>query len=102
MTLHDFYWSTDREVFNWIQGHRQLQWERSEDAWNRTRHEMYAFNIVYMKKGASTTPADFIPLYMDGEKKEIDPYQLQRIREWSDLMDSIPFSDPSEYEYYDD
>jgi hypothetical protein len=63
---------------------------------------MYASNLVYMKAGASTTPADFIRLHMDGEKAPIDPYDLQRIREWSDLMDSIPFSDPSEYEYNDD
>lgn len=102
MTLHDFYWSTDREVFNWIQGHRALQWEQSEDAWNRARHQMYAFNIVYMPKGAKTAPSDFIRLHMDGEKAPPDPYEQQRIREWSDMMDSIPFSDPSEYEYYDD
>lgn len=102
MTLHDFYWSTDREVYNWIQGHRQLQWEQSEDAWNRTRHIMYASNLAYMKKGDSITPASFIALHMDPEDKGIDPYDLQSIREWSDLMDSIPFSDPREYEYYND
>lgn len=95
----DFYWASDREVFNWIQGHRQLQWERSEDNWNRTRHEMYAFNLVYMKKEQKMVPSDFIRLHMDGEPKQMDPYDAQRIRDWSDLMDSIPFSDPREYTY---
>lgn len=102
MSLAEFYWATDREVFNWIQGHRQLQWEQSEDNWNRTRHEMYASNLVYMKKEHRMSPSDFIPLYMDGEPKQIDPYDAQAIRDWSEKMDSIPFSDPREYFYNTD
>ncbi len=100
--MSDYYSADDREFFNWIVGHRQLQWELSEDNWNRSRHVMYASTLPYMKQGDATRPSDFVRLHMDGEIVAIDPYDAQKVREWSDLMDSIPFSDPREYEYYND
>lgn len=99
MTPDIFYSSEIREIYNWIQGHRMLQWERSEDLWNMTRIAVINLLSPYMKKGMTVKPTDYVVLHMDGFRQKDDPYNQQKIREWSELMDSIPFCDPSEYDY---
>lgn len=86
MSISDYWDSTPRDLFNFIQAGRERMEFEIEQGYDNTRRIMWA--VYQSMNGGHTKPQDFIRLSRDQPVKVLDPFEKQELEEWSRQCDA--------------
>ncbi len=86
MSVSEFWESTYRDIFNFIQAYNDKRFESLEDGWDYVRHIMWASMQPNSKEEIKVS--SIIRLKRDGPStKVLTPYEKQELAKWSAKCD---------------
>lgn len=85
MSIEEFYDCSNRELDNYLLAKSEAKRDEIEQAWDFTRHIMYAAIQPHNEK--QIKPRDLIKLDRDGNRLELSPYENQELKKWNAKMD---------------
>jgi len=85
MSISEFWKSTDRELFNFVEARSQGLKESREHDWDVARHIMWASYQPHADKKLRVQ--DFVKLSTDGNRDDLTEWENQELKKWNAKMD---------------